>query len=346
MRSHNRALILWVHSCALSSCSDPASLSTVQMDGGRPATVSILDAATEEMAVEDASARGPHADDASPGPDAAIPDAASSPDATGCEMTASVLTFNLDHDIRDRDARTQMVVDLINARMPDLVAFQEASQSPIAENRAEVIGDHTGYAWAWSRASGYDGVFEAGPAILSHWTIRETRDIRLPRPIVPNLVERTIVGAHVISPCGEIGFFSTHIGEIDDIDPSFTPDLAVAAYNFVLAYRTGAANILGAGINAEPDSVTSQMLRGDMSYKGTTGTLRDSWIASSTTASGGTYPSSDPRHRIDYLYLLDGARVTTSVLGCETVLKIPVGGVYPSDHIGVLCRYHVVFAAP
>ncbi|HJZ87201.1 MAG TPA: hypothetical protein VKN99_18635 [Polyangia bacterium] len=88
------------------------------------------------------------------------------------------------------------------------------------------------------------------------------------------------------------------------------------------------------------------MLRGEASYQGVTGSLTDAWLASSPGSPGYTYPSHNPRHRIDYIYFWDGARARTSVLGCENVLDQPVQGILPLDHIGVLCRFQVAVRAP
>jgi endonuclease/exonuclease/phosphatase family metal-dependent hydrolase len=87
-------------------------------------------------------------------------------------------------------------------------------------------------------------------------------------------------------------------------------------------------------MNAEPDSLAMQFLRGDAAHQDQTGALADAWLAVNGDEPGYTSSSQEPHHRIDYLY----ASANVEIIACQIILDEPVGELFASDHFGVLCE--------
>jgi endonuclease/exonuclease/phosphatase family metal-dependent hydrolase len=265
---------------------------------------------------------------------------------TECETSVSVFAFNLLHDFpahANIDVRSDMVASFINEVKPDFVSLQEVSEGPVLANRAELIAGATGYDWMWGPASGVDFVFTEGPGILSKRPIKSSEVFELPRPIIDNTIDRVLVKATVDNDCGEVSMFSTHIGEIDAVDPTFTSDLVLGAYQLIVSEGGTSANLFGATVNAPPDSPGMKMIRGEEPYEGVLGDMRDAWMVANPDDHGNTYHSSNPGTRLDYILFRDGELASTTPSECSRVLMEPNNnGVMASDHVGVLCTFQLV----
>jgi endonuclease/exonuclease/phosphatase family metal-dependent hydrolase len=276
-------------------------------------------------------------------PDPVSPDATTTPvdatttipDASATAPAITVLTVNLRTallDGDDVDERTAIVVDLITATAPDVVALQEVTESASLPNRAAVIADATDYAFVWEPT--HDLVVgDEGIAVLGRGTITWHAAAALPH-VEFGALHRAVLGARVATPDGPVELFATHL----TVGGSATEraDQAVAALAHARANHAPEVPAFFAGdLNAEPDELAMRVLRGDASHDGVTGDLVDAWPTVST-APGFTIPSDAPDRRIDYVYAMPGAGAASS---CETVLGDPVDGVLASDHLGVLCRF-------
>jgi len=304
-------------------CGDASSSSGQAQDSSSAAEAAVADAIVGDAA-PDATA---------PGPDAAATDGAET------EML-TVLDFNLFHDFpsfSNIEQRTRMVADVINSIQPDFVTLQEAGQSPMLQNRAQVLAGMTGYRWAWQRASGTPTVFEEGPAILSKWPLEWSAGQMLPHDQFFGLAGRAVVGVRAQTPYGPIQVFSTHL--TTQSDPTIVNDQAEAAYRFMTDQPTDMPEFLGGDMNSNPDETAMRFLRGEVSLNGVTSTLHDAWMSAEPSLPGLTDPSNSPRHRIDYLYFAPGQARVASAADCQLMFTQPVGGVYASDHLGVLCHF-------
>jgi len=93
-------------------------------------------------------------------------------------------------------------------------------------------------------------------------------------------------------------------------------------------------------LNAEPDSLAQEVLRGDATHRMTTGDLIDAWAAARPGDDGSTAPASAPARRLDYVYAVPGAaEPAREVLWCERWFLEPEAGVHASAHLGVLCTF-------
>ncbi len=268
-------------------------------------------------------------------PDANTPPTADAAASDGAILT--VVSFNLLHGFPDfpvLDERTQIIADYINDNQPDLVALQEIGQTPTVQNRAEVLAAMTGYDWVWEKASGVEFVFEEGPGILSRWPITDSAAVELPHPGLGGFEVRKAVRGRIDTPYGPVNITSTHL--TTQKDPTMSADQALAAYQLARGDATALPSFFAGDMNALPESLAMQMLRGEAFHAGVTGDLVDAWLAANPDDPG--YTSTDAPERIDYVYVVPGTAAIGEVLSCEIILEDPVGGVMASDHLGVSCR--------
>jgi len=252
----------------------------------------------------------------------------------------AILTVNLQHPLftgMNVEERTQIVADLINAEQPDLVALQEVIQNLTWPNRAEVLAELTGCEWIWERT--YNVIlFEEGIAVLARGSIGWSDATDLPHPDL-SMFERRVLGVTAETEEGTATLYVTHMTTADN--ETEKADQALTIWEFIAETLPPGGPVFFAGdLNAEPDSLAMRFLRGETEYEGVAGDFADAWIAANGDDPGYTYPSHNPKRRIDYIYQVPGeAGEPPAVAGCERVLTEPVDGIRASDHVGVLCRF-------
>ena len=116
-------------------------------------------------------------------------------------------------------------------------------------------------------------------------------------------------------------------------------DQAADVFQFIQANPSPLAGFFAGDLNADPPDLAMRFLRGEASHEGVTGNLIDAWMAANPGDEGFTQPSHEPDQRIDYIYLVPGTEKSAEVVSCELMFTEQVGGLYASDHLGVLCEY-------
>jgi endonuclease/exonuclease/phosphatase family metal-dependent hydrolase len=273
------------------------------------------------------------------GDDAGGGDDASSGDDGGEPAKFSVLTINLKHPITGMDEAIQrlaIVADVINDRQPDVVAMQEVIKDGAEPSFAEQLGTLTGYEWIWEYTFTVPTLFDEGLGILSRWPVVWSDSAEL-RHLDLIIFRRRVLGARVQSPHGEIQLFCSHM--TTDSAESVEADQAVDVYQFMQANPSPRAGFFAGDLNSEPHKLAMRFFRGEASHEGVTGTLTDSWMTANPNDDGFTMSSSNPEKRIDYIYLVPGTEKSADVDSCELMFTEQVGGLYASDHIGILCEY-------
>ncbi len=258
---------------------------------------------------------------------------------SGQTATFKVLTINLKHPLTgmaEALQRLQIVADVINQRQPDVVALQEVVQEGEDPSLVEQLAGMTGYEWFWQYTYTVPLLFNEGIGILSRWPVIWTDATTLPHLDLV-IFTRQVLGARVDSPHGEIQLFCTHM--TTDSDESKKADQALAVYEFMQANPSSLAGFLAGDLNAEPDTLAMRFFRGEAEHEGVTGNLIDAWTAINPGQDGFTIPSDGPNRRIDYIYLIPGTQTSASVDSCEIMFSGQVGGLYASDHLGVLCSF-------
>jgi len=140
---------------------------------------------------------------------------------TNANDTLHVFSFNLygNPDV-DWQPRFTMILDEIESRLPDLIAFQEVVQTPAQgtgnDNRAKVLIDSlyyrtgTKYDFVFAKTHISWNIFEEGIAILTRHKILESEYMQLlTQP--PSLFTRKVLWGRVLTPAGVVNFFNTHL---------------------------------------------------------------------------------------------------------------------------------------
>jgi endonuclease/exonuclease/phosphatase family metal-dependent hydrolase len=277
-------------------------------------------------------------DDAGGGDDGGGDDGGAGDDG-GTPAKFSVLTINLKHPITGMDEAVQrlaIVADAISDRQPDVVALQEVVKDGDQPSFAEQLGTLTGYEWIWEYTFSVPTLFDEGLGILSRWPIVWNDSAEL-RHLDLVIFRRRVLGARVQSPHGEIQLFCSHM--TTDSAETVEADQAVDVFQFIQANSSPRAGFFAGDLNSEPHKLAMRFFRGEASHEGLTGNLIDSWMTANPGDDGFTMSSSNPEKRIDYIYLVPGSEKSAGVDSCELMFTEEVGGLYASDHLGVLCEY-------
>jgi endonuclease/exonuclease/phosphatase family metal-dependent hydrolase len=156
-------------------------------------------------------------------------------------------------------------------------------------------------------------------------------------------VQRVVVHART----GGVDVFSTHLAwQLHDA--ALRERQVQALVRFVSECTDPAAPlgpVVAGDFNAEPDSNAVRYLSGLASLDGTSVYLQDAWRLAGDGGSGITWSNRNPHaaldqepdRRIDYIFSgFRGRGGGGRPVECRVVADEPAGGIWPSDHFGLL----------
>ena len=262
-----------------------------------------------------------------------------------------VVTLNLWGPGAAWEERRPALAEGLRELRPDLIAVQEAVVGGGSDQAKEVLGE--GYRIV-HQSVGLVGDGNRGASIASRWPIGEVREADL------HLTPRTAdypcgtLAAEVLAPepVGPMLF----VAHGPSHQPSFEYERelqSVAAARLVeeMVGRLGTRHVVVAGdFNAGPDADSVAFWRGRRSLGGTSVCYRDAWQGAHPDDSGHTFAPRNPRvaenkpamdagRRLDYVLVRCDDSLwgpTLDVASCELIFDGPVGGVWASDHFGVV----------
>lgn len=274
-----------------------------------------------------------------------------------------VLTYNLLHDGgwsgffesgTHLEARLEMTIQELRRLQPDIIAFQEASESRqhgnVPQRIAEALGYQMVFAPATERIFGLSLIdklitttigFKEGSAILSRYPITTSEVYDLPR-CQRRLDPRILLRAEIIAPDGPVQVFSAHTAKGDDCQLERVGEV-------FRDYRgTGRAILMG-DLNAGEESPVLTRWQKESGFI-------DVFRAANPGLSGGTvwqniyvdWPTTD--RRVDFIFLSDGETGTSPIVHSSTLAfdqpgRLPNGdALWPSDHRGVVAE--IEFLSP
>lgn len=266
-----------------------------------------------------------------------------------------VVTFNLFHggpasglagDGERLPERLEMTIAELRRLGPDVIALQEASISPargnVAERIARALGYHVVHApaterlfrdWFLSRLAVTLINFNEGPAVLSRWPIVARQTIDLPR-CLRFLKPRVLLRTEIDGPHGRLQVYSTHTSGYD---------CELQRIEEVARDRRAALPSLVMGdLNAREQFPALARFT-------TRAGFVDAFRAANPTRAGFTdfqrpgAAAPTVSRRVDYVFVVPGARGPGAVLASRVVLNEPHRHrdgttVWPSDHYGVLAE--------
>ena len=277
-------------------------------------------------------------------------------DETTATGQARVATLNLWGRRGEWEERRRMLAEGFRELEPDLVAFQEAVVGDGYDQVIDILGQGYHLAHQTDRELGRGGVIEDGQgiSIASRWPIGEVWEPDL------NVTPRTEDFA-----CGAI------IAEVFAPDPIGTLLFANHLPNWQLTHeherelqtaivgrtieeiveRRGPRHVVLAGdLDATPDAASVRFWRGRQSLGGMSVCYRDAWGSTHPGEPGHTFTAENPLvtaenwdweletgRRIDHIFVRCSAHgPTLDIRACERIFDEPVGGVWGSDHFGMI----------
>ncbi len=208
------------------------------------------------------------------------------------ETTLKILSFNILHgETTEGTFDLDRVAKVILDASPDLVALQEVdfkTRRARGYDLATELGQRTGMTSVFARAMAYDGG-EYGLALLSRFSFDTTRRIALPHS--EGKEPRAAIAATLTLPEGPtIQLVGTHL----DQGSASERDAQAEALRAAVA-DTKLPSLLAGDFNATPDSSTLEI-------------LGRHWTAAHDDNPPPTFPSDDPKIKIDYVMYAPAAR--------------------------------------
>jgi endonuclease/exonuclease/phosphatase family metal-dependent hydrolase len=255
-----------------------------------------------------------------------------------------VLTLNIWNEWGDWPARREVLRAGLRELAPDVIALQETVVRDGVDQVAELLDDGYHVLHSENRDRGGQGV-----SIASRWPIGAGRELDLgltERARASDFVATTLLA--VIEGPQRL-LFVNHF-------PHYQPALeyereleAVAAVRAIEQVAAPDDHVIMAGdMDADPDAASIRYFSGRQSLQATSVCFVDTWAACHRGAATGgeTFTETNgamnaegwPFQRIDYVFVRCGpdGMPTLRVAECHRVFDRPVGGVWPSDHFGVL----------
>jgi endonuclease/exonuclease/phosphatase family metal-dependent hydrolase len=255
-----------------------------------------------------------------------------------------VVTLNIWNLSGDWRARRGAIVALLDRCAPDVVCLQEVvanERGNQAEWLAGALHGDWAVAYAGSPLGRVGGQF--GNAVLSRRPIDATTSAELPYVADDHEVPRLVLHART----GGVDVFSTHLAW--QLHDSALRERQVRVLVDVVAECSDPAAavgpVVGADLNAEPDSTVVRYLSGLATLDGHATYLQDAWRLAGDGGPGITWSNANPHaaldgeadKRIDYVLSgFHGPAIGGRPVECRVVGDAPVDGVWPSDHCGVL----------
>ncbi|GAA3219532.1 endonuclease/exonuclease/phosphatase family protein [Actinocorallia longicatena] len=238
-----------------------------------------------------------------------------------------VLTLNIWGRRGPYEARTGLIRAELARLAPDVIGLQEVWREN-GVTQAETLAD--GLHGVFAPALRLDGA-DYGNALLSRHPITDAETIPLPND--PGAEPRVLLHASIATPDGPLPFFVTHL-HYSPGEATLRARQAEFVAETVAERTSGGPAVLVGDFNAPPGSpeIASVLSHG----------LTDAWPSSGDGTPGHTYcetnafarASGEPSVRIDYVF-------TSALTPARTELAFttPSGGVWPSDHYGVLATF-------
>jgi endonuclease/exonuclease/phosphatase family metal-dependent hydrolase len=253
------------------------------------------------------------------------------------------------------EERMALVRTELAALAPDVVGLQEIVVRGDGFDQAAVITEGLGYTHVFGAATRWDGTGwlpldrrdgdALGNAVASRWPIRETMAYQLPGTETGET--RSLVATRIETPDGVVPFFTTHLNwRLHHGCVRERQVVAVADVVQRVAAGAGLPPIVVGDMNAEPDATEIRFLCGLASLGGRSVYFQDAWRIAGDGGPGHTWDnrnpfaafSFEPDRRIDYVLVgePDPQDGRGRVERARLAFTEPVGGVFPSDHFGLV----------
>jgi endonuclease/exonuclease/phosphatase family metal-dependent hydrolase len=255
------------------------------------------------------------------------------------------------------DERRSVLVDGLRELQADIIAFQEAVVRDGYDQVADLLLDAS-YHVAHQAGREAEGT---GLSIASRWEVGEVWEETL--HVTPRVDPSEIAVAEILTPGPLRTLLFAHHNPSWQLGFELERELqAVAASRLVedlVGKREVSHVVLAGDFNAAPDSASVRFWRGLQSLGDTSVCYRDAWESAHPVDPGHTFSPHNPLvvsggnwplelgRRIDYVMVRCGDHgPTLEVRACERIFDKPVGGVWASDHFGVVADLAIPGPSP
>ena len=235
-------------------------------------------------------------------------------DTFNSSRTVRVLTYNIYHGATMKnDFNLESIARVIRSVSPDLVALQEVDFKTNRAKKMDLVtelGKLTGMAPLFGKAMSYDDG-EYGEGILSNYSFTQTKNYSL--SCSPGHEPRAALSVTISLPGSEIiQFVGTHLDHTRDQTDRVSQAKQI---NEIFSQQT-IPTILAGDLNAQPGSDPINI-------------LTEFWTDGTAKNPQPTFPSSDPKKKIDYIMFFPENR--WQVLETKVIVDKVA-----SDHCGLL----------
>ena len=258
-------------------------------------------------------------------------------------------TLNLGGRHGEWSRRRAVLMEGFRQLRPDVVALQEA----VVTDRYDQVSDLLGPGFRVHHQAGReaDG---SGLSIASRWPLGEVWEdpLHVTHRVDPGDLSGRVAVAEVLAPAPLGRLLLAHHKPSPWLGFEHERELQAAAaarlVEGLTEARDASHSLLAGDFDATPDSAGVRFWRGLQSLGGTSVCYRDAWESAHPGEPGHTFSPTNPLvrggnwplelgRRIDYVMVRCGDRgPTLDVVSCGRVFDEPVGGVWASDHFGVV----------
>jgi endonuclease/exonuclease/phosphatase family metal-dependent hydrolase len=259
------------------------------------------------------------------------------------------LTLNLWGAEPPLEARMKLIAEGIRTLAPDVVALQEVCAFPDLPNQAETLARATGLSFVFAPAVAFRGGHE-GLAILSRPPVLAHESRELPHATAQE--RRILLSAGLTVGDRTVWVHVTHLN-YRLTHGRQREDQVQAIDDLVAARNVSEPQIVMGDFNARPESDEMRWLCGLTTLGERRTMYQDAWARLHPGDPGWTWAAANPYtkalnflqpdRRLDYILVTPERRDGRGrILDCRMVFDKPTGGVYASDHYGLLAEVQIV----
>lgn len=260
-------------------------------------------------------------------------------------MTVRVATLNIWNRMGPWEARLPAIRATLSSERVDVLALQEVIFMDDFDQACLVGEGIEDRSYHVARGRHSQALFPFGNAILSRFPIVRSEVFELPTGGTNE--RRTLLFAELSAPFGRMPVFVTHLnwkldeGHVREEQVRFVADTVARVSAQVGSFPP----VLMGDLNAEPEADEMRYLRGQTSLGGGQRVYFDDVWAYAGEGPGATFcrrnpfaaVAREPDRRIDYIYTrVDTDSGRGEPIEAHLAFDRPVGGVFPSDHFGVV----------
>lgn len=268
-------------------------------------------------------------------------------------MTVRIVTWNLWWRFGPWEQRRLAIEETLRAANADVICLQEVWAAEEGPDQVEELATALGMEFVRTPAAFWKG-YSFGNAILSRWPILAGEHLQLPNKS-GGPGHRSLVAASIAAPFGALPVVCTHTDFAFDqssLRVSQVGEVARFCHDFRGDPETSFPLVLCGDLNAVPDSDEIRMLTGRSAPAIEGLVFQDCWELCGE-GPGHTWSSRNPNladatwpnRRIDYVCVSwPRPKGLGKPIRAELFGTVPVDGVMPSDHYGVMVDLRTTFS--